>query len=141
MIIITPVLNFSGQCEEAIALYKEAFDAQTTLLLRYTDANLLDWDQHLTDAQKRLVYHAEMVIGTQRIMLSDIIDHDLTQGTAQFLTVTFDDAAGVKKAYEFLKEGGTIIYPMTSTTYSSCFVSLIDKFGIRWGLMTEQTER
>jgi PhnB protein len=56
-----------------------------------------------------------------------------------FLTITFEDAASVKGAYEVLKEGSTIVYRMASTTYSSCFVSLIDKFGIRWALMTEQS--
>lgn len=45
------------------------------------------------------------------------------------------------RAYEVLKEGCTIIYPVGSTTYSSCRVVLVDKFGFRWGLMTEQTER
>jgi PhnB protein len=82
-----------------------------------------------------------MFIGTQRIMFSDIVEFDLSRGTSQFLAITFEDAAGVKRAYEVLKEGSTIVYPMTSTTYSSCFVSLIDKFGIRWTLMTEQTDR
>lgn len=35
----------------------------------------------------------------------------------------------------------TVIHPMKSTTYSSCFVSLVDRFGMRRELMTEQTER
>ena len=30
---------------------------------------------------------------------------------------------------------------MEATPYSSCRVVFIDKFGIRWGIMTEQTER
>ena len=47
----------------------------------------------------------------------------------------------VMQAYDVLKEDCTIIYPVHSTTYSSCTVSLIDKFGFRWVLMTEQTER
>jgi len=42
---------------------------------------------------------------------------------------------------EIYIDGATIIYPMQSTTYSSCFVSLVDKFGMRWELMTEQTEK
>lgn len=28
-----------------------------------------------------------------------------------------------------------------ATPYSSCRVVFVDKFGIRWGIMTEQTER
>jgi PhnB protein len=141
MVIVTPCINFAGQCEEAVALYERAFGAITKLMMRYSDADKRDWDRPLTDGQKKMVYHAEMFIGDQRIMLSDIIEFDLSQGTSLFLTITFEDAASVKGAYEVLKEGSTIVYPMKSTTYSSCFVSLIDKFGVRWALMTEQADK
>ena len=141
MIIVTPNFNFAGQCEEAMALYEKAFGATTKFVMRYSDADERDWDRPLTDEQKKMVYHAEMLIGDQRIMLSDIIEFDLSKGSSVFLTITFKDAASVKGAYEVLKEGCTIVYPMKSTTYSSCFVSLIDKFGVRWALMTEQTDK
>lgn len=141
MIYVTPCINLLGTCEEAIHLYEAAFGATTRLLMRYTDADSRDWDQPLTEDQRNLVYHAEITIGDQRLMLSDMLDNDPPKGTALFLTVTFDDAEGVKRAYERLVEGGTVVYPLVSTTYSSCFGSVIDRFGIRWGLMTEQTER
>ena len=46
-----------------------------------------------------------------------------------------------KQAFDLMADGATIIYPIQATEYSSCFVSLVDKFGMRWELMTEQTER
>jgi PhnB protein len=141
MVIVTPCINFAGQCEEAMALYEKAFGATTKFMMRYSDADKRDWNKPLTDDQKKMIYHAEMLIGTQRIMFADIIEFDLSKGTSVFLTITFEDAASVKRAYEVLKEGSTIVYPMVSTTYSSCFVSLIDKFRIRWALMTEQTDK
>ncbi len=141
MVVVTPGFNFNGQCEEAIALYEKAFGATTKFIMRYSDANKRDWKIPLTDDQKNMVYHAEMFIGNQRVMFSDIIEFDLWKGTSLFLVITFEDAESVKKAYEILKEGSTIVYPMKSTTYSSCFVSLIDKFGFRWVLMTEQTDK
>lgn len=141
MITVTPTFNFSGRCEEAIALYEKAFGATVSYIMRYSDADESDWNLPLTDEQKNLVYHSEMMIGDQRVFLSDIIEFDLTQGISLFLAITFEDAECVKRAYDILKEGSTIVYPMKSTTYSSCFVSLIDKFGFRWVLMTEQTEK
>ena len=141
MVIVTPCINFAGQCEEAMALYEKAFGATTKFMVRYSDADKRDWNKPLTDDQKKMIYHAEMLIGTQRIMFADIVEFDLSKGTSVFLTITFEDAASVKRAYEVLKEGSTIVYPMVSTTYSSCFVSLIDKFRIRWALMTEQTDK
>lgn len=137
--LVTPTIHFNGQCEEAIVVYQEAFDARVIILLHYSDRNKEDWDATLSDAQENFVYHSEIMIGEYRIMMADNVEPDTSRNTSFFLTVTFDSADDVKRAYEVLKDGCTIIHPMRSTTYSSCTVSLIDKFGVRWGLMTEQT--
>ena len=73
--------------------------------------------------------------------MCDCIDVDFVKSTALSLTVTFDTESEVKQAYEVLREDSETIYQMQSTTYSSCMVVFIDKFGFRWGLMTEQTDR
>lgn len=139
--IITPNFNFAGRCEEAIALYQKAFNAKVGCLLRYSDGNKSDWDKKLTPEQENYIYHAELFIGDQRIMMCDNMDVDLAKSTALSLTVTFDTKDEVKQAYNILREDSETIYQMQSTTYSSCMVVFIDKFGFRWGLMTEQTER
>jgi PhnB protein len=141
MINVTPVINLNGHCEEAMLLYEKAFGASIKFIFRYSDAQESDWNKPLTDEQKNMVYYAEMFIGSHRIMFSDIIEFDIMKGTTIFLVLTFEDADSVKKAYEILKEGCTIVFPMRSYSYSSCEVNFIDKFGIRWGLMTEQTEK
>jgi PhnB protein len=82
------------------------------------------------------------MIGETRIMMSDITEkNEHIPGNSLSLVVTFDTADEVEKAFSLLNDDAVIITPMKSTTYSSCFVSLIDKFGMRWELMTEQTER
>lgn len=139
MLIVTPNFQFNGQCEDAIELYKKAFGAYVKVFLRYLDANPADWTIPLTSEQNRYVYHAEICIGNQRLMLSDSID-GISFGTSLSLVVTFDNEDDVKKAYEIMFEGCKIIYPMKRTTYGSCMVTFIDRFGIRWGFMTE-TER
>lgn len=73
--------------------------------------------------------------------MCDNMDVDLTNNTSLSLTMTFDTSDEVKEAYDILKDESITIYPLHSTTYSSCEVVFIDKFGFRWGLMTEQTER
>lgn len=141
MVKITPNFNFAGRCEEAIELYKKAFGAKVGCFLRYSDADKADWDKELTPEQKNYIYHAELFIGNQRIMMCDNMDVEFRKSTALSLTVTFDTKDEVKHAYDVLSEDSEIIYPLQSTTYSSCMVVFIDKFGFRWGLMTEQTER
>lgn len=50
----------------------------------------------------------------------------------------FDTAEEVRHAYESICEGAQIIHPLGSTWYSAARVVLVDRFGIRWGLMTEK---
>lgn len=139
--IVTPTLHFHGQCEEAIRLYQQAFGCRIGTLLHYSDADARDWSAELTEAQKHYVYHAEIFVGEQRIMMSDEIGLPAGAPASVFLTVTFPTAPEVRQAFAVLEQGGTVIYPLRSTTYSSCMGSLIDPYGFRWGLMTEQTER
>ena len=141
MVIVTPNFHFLGDCEEAINMYEKAFETKVDFILRYSDAKREDLNFKLTEEQKKLVYHAEMKIGFQRIMLSDNITQKIIKGNNFFLTITFDTKEYVERAFNILSENGIIIAPLQSTTYSSCFSNLIDKFGIRWTLMTEQTEK
>lgn len=139
--IVTPTLHFNGQCEEALGLYQKAFGLRTRYILHYSDADPRDWNNSLTTEQQGYIYHSEAYIGGQRFMLADEIEHDVPKSTSLFLTITFETAGQVKKAYEVLTDGGSIIHPLRSTTYSSCMASVVDKFGFRWGLMTEQTDK
>jgi PhnB protein len=141
MLVVTPNFNFNGRCEEALALYGKAFAVKPDFIMHYSDADPADWKAPLTEAQERMVYHSEMKIGGQRMFFADILGKDMPAGPALSLTVTFDDAEGVKAAYAILVEGGSVLFPFKSTTYSSCAVNIIDKFGIRWGLFTEKADK
>ncbi len=141
MPLITPNFNFAGRCEEAMLLYQKAFDAKVGCMLRYADASKEDFSKELKPEEKKYIYHAELLFGNQRIMMCDNLDVPFTTSLSLSLTVTFDTKEEVLRAYEVLKENSTTIYPIQSTSYSSCMVVFIDKFGFRWGLMTEQTER
>ncbi|OZV11706.1 hypothetical protein CIW83_13730 [Tissierella sp. P1] len=135
--IVTPNYHFNGNCEEALKLYQKAFNGNLIMLMHYKDANPRDiCIEDLSDREKNYVYHAEMVIGTQRFMFSDDTD-EIPKGQSISIVITFDCSSDVKNAYNILIDGGMVLHPLRETSYSSCFVSLIDKFGMRWELMTE----
>ena len=138
---ITPVINMAGNCEELMHYYEEVFSTKADFILHYSDAKPEDWKKPLTDEQKNYVYHAEMEIGNQRFMFSDIIEFEICIGNSLFIVITFDTKEEVQEIYNALLPGSTVLVPIHSTTYSSCSANLIDKYGIRWGLMTGQTER
>lgn len=139
MISVTPNFHFRGNCKQAIELYESAFGAEVKALLCEAHAN--PQDRHGDNGENDLVYHAEVTIGDQRVMMTDDVDDKAPGGNSVSLVLTFDTADEVRTAYAMVSQGGEIISPVQSTPYSSCFVSLIDKFGMRWELMTEQTER
>ena len=80
-------------------------------------------------------------IGKANYYMSDHADIKFTVCYSNFLTLVYDTKEEVQRAYEIMKEGSTTIYEMEATPYSSCRVVFVDKFGIRWGIMTEQAER
>lgn len=137
----TPTLNFGGTCGEAIRMYEQAFNGVITCLITYREADDPAYMPLLNEEQKDYIYHAEIVIDGQRIIMSDHVDIEFQVCYSNFLTVMCDTKEEVQRAYAIMKEGSKTIYEMEATPYSSCRVVFVDRFGIRWGIMTEQTER
>ena len=65
-------------------------------------------------------------------MMADNLDILFRPSTALSLTVTMSRKEEVLAAFEVLEDGGEVIYPPHSTTYSSCTTNVIDRFGFRW---------
>ena len=138
---IVPTLNFGGTCREAIRLYEKEFRGEIRCMVTYGEANNPAYMPMLEEDQRDYIYHAELVLGDQRIMMSDHVDLELRTCWSNFLTVVYDTREEVQSAYALMKEGSRTIYRMEATPYSSCRVAFVDRLGIRWGIMTEQTER
>ena len=95
-------------------MYEKAFRGQIICLITYGEADDPQYNPLLRDNQ--ICY-------------------------SNFLTMMYDVKEEVQRAYEIMREGSKTIYTMETTPYSSCRVFFVDRFGIRWGIMAEQTER
>ena len=109
---ITPTINFGGNCREAIQLYEKVFEGKITCLLTYREANDPEYMPLLSEEQKDYIYHAELALGNQRIIMSDHVDIEFTVCYSNFLTIMYDTKEEVQKAYEIMKEGSKTIYKM-----------------------------
>ncbi len=119
--MIVTHIYFNGQCKEAIELYVQAFGGSIETIIQQPD-------------QDRLIIHAEILIHNQLLMLNDFGDNDgFSKSGGYQLSVKFDTADELRKAYSLLEEGSTIISPMQETDYSVCVIRFIDKFDVRWG--------
>ena len=122
MTAIVPNFNFDGRCAEAIELYQRAFGVKADPVLPGEDGS---------------VYHAEMHIGGQRIMLGDNPDVPFAPSASLSLAVCMDSDEEVRHVFDVLSEGGKVLYPLQRTPYASSFANVFDRFGFRWVLMKE----
>lgn len=138
---VVPTLNFSGCCREAIKMYERAFGGKTICMITYREANDPTYIPLLDESQKDCIYHAELQLNNIRIIMSDNLDIEFGTCFSNFITIVYDTKEQVERAYEIMREGSKTIYQMEATQYSSCRAAFIDKFGIRWGILTEQAQR
>jgi len=143
MLKVTPSFTFNGQCSQAIELYKEAFSAEVKVKILYSDADPKDF-QYKNEDEKDFIFHSQIKIGSQIIYLADdsggVLNEDIQgksgKSSLMNLLIGFESDDELKAAYEILSDGATILVPMCSTTYCSCYVFLTDKFGGCWELMS-----
>ena len=101
---IVPTLNFGGNCREAIQMYEKAFNGKISCLITYGEANDPEYNPLLKENQKDYIYHSELLLGNQRIIMSDQVDIEFQTCYSNFLTIMYDTKEEVQRAYEIMKE-------------------------------------
>ena len=127
----SPYLNFNGNTAEALEFYKKAFGAEEPEIMYYKEMPPSDVFP-IDEKTAKLIMHADMKIKDTVFMFSDIPD-----GTAEFsngITLLFasDSLEEIKKAYDFLKEGGKVEMELQETFWSKAYGYVVDKFGVGW---------
>ena len=79
--------------------------------------------------------HAELNAFGQILAISEASDDKISGDIMQFcFHFEEDEIEKVKHAYEVLKDGAKILYPIGECFFSKCMFGLVDKFGINWCL-------
>jgi PhnB protein len=129
-----PYLFFEGGCDEAIAFYQAALDAEVTALFRYKDHPEPD-RVHPSCAPEK-VMHANLRIGDTMLMVSD----GLCLGNAAFrgfaTSLSVDNDADAERYFSALSEGGQVRMPLMPTFYSPSFGMVEDRFGVLWMVLS-----
>ncbi|MEN6470124.1 MAG: hypothetical protein ABFC62_01520 [Clostridiaceae bacterium] len=79
--------------------------------------------------------HAELNVYGQILAVSEAPkDEERITGTTMQFCLHFGEGkeALVQKAYDALKDGANILYPLGRCEFSALMVDLIDKYGVRW---------
>jgi PhnB protein len=128
---IDPYLFLNGRADEAIAFYQDALGAELAIRMSFGESPSPSpmplppgWDQK--------VMHASLKVGDTQLMLSDADSSDSAKFNGFRLSLTLDDEAALRRAFDKLADGGQVQMPLAQTFWAPLFGMLTDKLGIGW---------
>ncbi|MGI6188301.1 MAG: VOC family protein [Clostridiales bacterium] len=132
--MLIPHLHFSGNCKEAISFYEKAFNIKADSIIFNSDYAP---EEYKSDTG---VAHAEMRIHGQKVYLNDRFGKkDTSTDIAIHLIVTFKNEDDLLSCYDKMKDGSIIIDPLEALPYTPLAVQFIDKYGVQWGFMVDES--
>ena len=134
---ITPYLDFSGRCEEALEFYREALGAEVEMLMRYDESPTPPPPGMLQAGFEKKIMHASFRVRGVPLMASDGCD-DKSKFDGMRLALALPTEADAHRAFDALADGGSIEMPLTKTFWSLCYGMVTDRFGLSWMVMVPQ---
>ena len=115
---MTKIQLYLKNCDQAIELYRKAFDAAVNAIYR---------------DESKLIAHAEIKVFNQCVAFMEQ-KSDCIIGNTMQICFYFNkgDEEIIKKAYDVLKDGAKIEWLLGSCEWSSLIFCLVDKFGVNW---------
>ena len=135
---IEPYLFFDGRCEEALAFYKSAIGAETTMLMRYNQSPDPTPPGMLPPGSENKVMHASMKIGDAMTMASDGSCGGKPAFEGFSLTYNAKDEAEADRVFAALSQGGQVTMPLGKTFFAPKFGMCSDQFGVGWMVIVAQ---
>jgi len=137
---VTSYLNFPGKTEEAFKFYKEVFKGEFTGvgLRRFGDIELPAAMPPLSDADKKLIIHAELTIMAGYVLMAtdapESMGFKMEHGNNMHINVEPESKEETKRLFDALSAGGIITMPLEDMFFGAYFGSVTDKYGINWML-------
>jgi len=122
-------LNFDGRCREAFEFYAALLGGEIKAMMTYGE---LPEMKDATEGRDRIA-HAWLEIGDQSLMGGDAPNPAFVEPVGGFSVALHADTAGeARRLFDGLAEGGTVIMPVSETSWSPAFGMLKDRFGVPW---------
>lgn len=129
--MITPFLNFHGQCEEAVLYYQTIFGFEEPRFLRFKMA--LNRGFEVPIELNDQVMFTFFEISGARIMACDYYPGlKSTRGQSMGLNIIHDNKDELFKWFEQLSKEGQVGMSPQETAWAPLYASCIDKYNIVW---------
>jgi len=137
---VTTYLNFPGNTEEAFNFYRQVFRAEFTGrgLQRFEDVALPEGIPPMSEADKKLIIHAELtILGGHVLMATDApesMGFKLQTGNNMHICLEPATREETERLFNELSAGGKVTMPLADMFFGAYFAEFTDKYGINWML-------
>jgi len=130
--MLVPTISFQGNCDEALAFYKEALGATVKEVVYFRDAPP---DSGMDESlPPNFVMHSEVLIFGTQITMTDGGTEPIT-GDYFSLTLYFDSTEEVTAVFNKLADGGKVIEALAPQFWATLCGDVEDRFGIHWHIL------
>ena len=129
--MIKPYLMFNRECNEAFKWYLEAFDGEMVAMQKYGDIPSSP-EFPISESDKDLVLHSEIKLTESGSILGS--DSNRVSSDSEKVVISVEPGSEERtiKAWNILKDGGTIYMDLQPTFFAKLHGSVKDKFGVTW---------
>ena len=141
MAAINPYVNFMGNTEEAFNFYKSVFGGEFLALQRFKDTPHGD---QMSANEKDKIMHVSLPIGNTILMGTDALEsqgHTLTMGNIFSIAISPETMDEAHKIFNGLSAGGVVEVPMEKMFWGAWFGMFTDKFGIKWMINYDDSQK
>ena len=123
-------LFFDGTAAEAMRFYEKTLGGKLEMMMTYADVPA---GEGAPPGPPDRIMHASLVVGDRRLMASDTMVGQPSQGMHGFsLSLSCPTVAEGRKLFDALAEGGKVTMPMAATFWAESFGMCVDRFGTAW---------
>ncbi len=123
----TPYLILNGRAKQALEVYKTVLHGEVTTVQRFGDV-----DQSCPEANRDLIMHAELKLGSALLMVSDGQSEGPVPGDgAVKVALAVDTEAELRGIFDALSANGQIIQAPLNAPWGM-FCAFADRFGVCW---------
>ena len=125
--ILSPYLNFNGNCAEAMKFYQSVLGGKLKLQT-FAESGMPTPKEY-----KNKTVHAYLKNDALSFMASDgAPGSTVTMGDNVHMSINGDDRDTLTKIFRRLSDGGTVTMPLAKQFWGDTFGMLTDRFGVHW---------
>jgi len=129
--MITPFLNFHGQCEEAVRYYQTIFGFEEPRFLKFKMAPNRGFEVS-SDFDDKIMFTFFIVSNTQVMACDHYPGLETTSGQTMSLNIIHDNKEELFRWFELLSKDGQVGMSPQETAWAPLYASCIDKYNVVW---------